>query len=124
MNVPRLLALIFLTLVLVFAPGCKRQYYSRVRVQYGSGAVFGRAVPDAEAEKVLLDLLPKGDASVKLQAIRNTSLFDIGVFSTDPKAAADRANELAVAMGKTLNTDPDRQVFKIWEKAEPSPLSR
>ena len=117
MNVPRLLTLFSLTLALVIAPGCKRQYYSRVRVEY-------RAPAGADAEKSLRDLLLKEDSSVKLQAIRGTGLFDMGVFSPDPKAAADRANQLAVLMGKTLNTDPDRQVFRIWEKAEPSPLAK
>lgn len=123
MNSTQFFVRLFLVLVLTLGPGCKRQYYSRVRVEYGGGPVFGRA-PSADAEKVLRDLLPKGDASVKLEAIRNTGLFDIGVFSPDPKAAADRANELAVALGRTLNTDPDKQVFKIWEKAEISSLAK
>ena len=117
MNVPRLPALFFLALVLVIALGCKRQYYSRVRVEY-------RAPAGADAEKSLRDFLLKEDSSVKIEAVRNTGLFDIGVFSPDPKAAADRANHLAVLLGQTLNTDPDRQVFRIWEKAEPSPLAK
>ena len=117
-------ARLFLVLMLTLAPGCKRQYYSRARVQYGGGPVFGRAAADADAEKVIRDLLPKGDDSVRLERVRNTNLYDIVVSSDNPKEAGARANELAVAMSKTLNTDPDKQVFKIWEKAEPSLLAK
>ena len=89
-----------------------RQYYSRVRIEYKG------------SEGQLTEAFQAARQSVKnevtLQPVRNTSLHDIGVYDLNPLQAANLANSIGIALGKTFNRDEtsDQQSFRIWEKAE------
>jgi len=66
-------------------------------------------------------LLPKDDPSVTLRRVRNTDLYEVGVYDADPQNAARRANELVAAMQSKLNEESGgKRTFRIWERAQPS----
>jgi hypothetical protein len=74
--------------------------------------------PGNDAEGLLRKHLPKGNPSVRLVAVRNTGLFEIAVIATDPKVAAQRANELAEAVKKAIEARQATTIV-LWDRAEP-----
>jgi len=59
--------------------------------------------------------LPKGDVSVTIKEVRDTSLFDLAVTSETPQQAADRANEIAGKIQAALKQSGLDVI--IWERA-------
>ena len=96
-----------------------RQYYSRMQVEYSD-----LEHRDNSRERQLTEAFQVARQSVKnevtLQPVRNTGLYTIGVFDPNPQRAADLANSIGIAMRDILHRSdlPDRDSFKIWEKAE------
>ena len=119
MNTSLLRSLIFAIIAIVChsaalsaPPPSVPAYCARVRV---------KVIPhvDQEAEAFLRAQLPKNDPSISLSNLQKLNLFDICVTSSDPQTAANRANDIAVAIQKALGSDGDIQRLKIWEKAAP-----
>ena len=85
---------------------------------YYSKATIEVRLPDPET--AIRTCLPPDDETVTLQRIRNTNLFEIVVSNpTDARAAADRANALAVKVEQAFNGGRI-VIVRIWEKAEPA----
>ena len=85
---------------------------------------FARAVVEVKVdgknpEELLRHHLPKNDSSITLKAQRNTGLWEIGVTDFSRKAAAQRANEIAVAIKAAFHNEGAGSVLIIREKAEP-----
>lgn len=64
----------------------------------------------ANLEELVNANLPKGDKSVSVYAVPQTSVFEVSATASDAKAAAKRANQVALSLMSLLN-DPndDRQ---------------
>ena len=89
-----------------------RQYYSRVRVEYKG--------PERQLTEAFQAAQRSVKSELRLRPVRNTSLYDIGIYDPNPQQAAEKANSLGVALRDTLNREDssDRESFRIWEKAE------
>ena len=114
MNKQRVFAFLLGFIISLCCGSCSRQSYAQATIQFGPPN-------DANAESAIRTLLPKDDPSVTLRRVRNTDLYEVGVYDADPQNAARRANELVAAMQTKLNDDSaGKRTFKIWERAEPS----
>jgi capsular polysaccharide biosynthesis protein len=111
-----------------FAP---REYYARTTIEYSRPNI------DDLRQAFSAAVLPFRQ-SADLQNVRNTSLYEIGVYHLDPQEAANRANTIALTLQQTLGaddwlhvagaeSDPDvaaiesrmrGRAVKIWERAE------
>ena len=71
-----------------------------------------------DSEKMLTANLPKGDLLASVDQVRNSQVFEILVSAPDPKAAAKRANQIALSLQSLIN-DPDdsNKVLLILQKA-------
>jgi hypothetical protein len=98
--------------VAILCDGCSRTPYAKATFEFG-------AANNAADEQAIRALLPKNDPSVTLLKVRNTGLYEIGVHDSDPRLAAQRANDLAAMLQTKLSAaNPDKR-FKLWERAEP-----
>jgi hypothetical protein len=104
-----------------------RQYYSHATVEFRSSnpATFLQAFGEAAQPY-------RGAAEVR--EVRNSNLWEIGVYDSNPQQAAERSNLIAVAVQQKLNdaarsdvssTNPlaiqlRMPAVKIWERAEPT----
>jgi hypothetical protein len=84
---------------------------------------FARAVVEAKVdgknpEELLRKYLPKDDPSVTLKKLRNTGLFEIGATASSRKAAAQRANQVAMAIKAAFSKDSSGAELIIRERAE------
>lgn len=86
---------------------------------YFAKVTFTVSPEGRDVDQRLRKHLPKNDTSVKLEAVPNTTLYSIGVTASDPKAAAKRANEIALAIQAAIRSEADPKLLKIWEQAEP-----
>jgi hypothetical protein len=107
-----------------------REYYAQTTIE------FRRSDPD-ELRKAFSVTAPPSRESASLENVRNTSLYDIGVYDLDPQEAANRANTIAETIRERFDSDDrahasgaesdpaaaiknrlDRAV-KIWARAAP-----
>jgi hypothetical protein len=72
-----------------------------------------------DALAIVTAYLPKDGPAVEAQAVKNTGLIQLRVEAADVATAADRANELALAIRAKLRDEKSNQSVKIWEHAEP-----
>lgn len=112
MNRHKALATLLGLLLVLCCNGCSRRHYAKATVEFGRPN-------DANAQNAIRALLPKDDPSVTLRTVRNTGLYEIGVYDLDPHNAAKRANELVATIHTSLNDESAGKRFKIWERAEP-----
>src|SRR5581483_5356261 len=68
-----------------------RQYFSKCTVEF--------ADPNpAQFEQAFLTAAGTDRKSASLKAVRNTGLYEIGVYDADPQQAANKANTIAVIL--------------------------
>ena len=109
-----------------------RQYYAETTIE------FRRSSPDDLRKAFHTAVLPF-QQSAEFREVRNTALYEIGVYDLDPQQAANRANTTAATLQQQLGSEdqlrvtgpePDPRpaaiesqmrgpVIKIWERAEP-----
>src|SRR5690606_23709107 len=94
--------LLLLGLLLLFCgTSCTRKYFAKVTFEY---RVPGGPT-DPAAEREIREKLPRFDRTIVVNSVRNTGLFEIGVYDRDPHYAAKRANDLMVKLRTDLH-DP------------------
>lgn len=81
-------------------------------------AIEYKAAAGTDAEKILTSNLPRGDQSVSLAPVPKTQVFEILVSAPGAKAAATRANQVALSLQSLLN-DPNgtEKTVTVWMKA-------
>jgi len=74
--------------VAYFSP---RQYFSKCTVEY-------RGLNPAEFEQAFLTAAGPDHKAASLKEVRNTGLYEIGIYDADPQQAANKANTIAVTL--------------------------
>jgi len=112
-----------------FAP---REYYAETTIEF-------RNSNTVDLFNTFADVALPFRESANLKNVRNTSLYDIGVYDLNPQEAANRANTIAVTLQQKLGADEQLRVsgsesspaalawiksqagpaVKIWAKAMP-----
>ena len=108
MHIFKLPAICLGLFALLFVSGCARKYFSKATIE----------VSGSNAEVIAQNQLPKDDSSITLKRIRDTNLYQVGVYSPDPEVAAKRANELVNNIQDAVKASGNSS--KIWETAEPA----
>lgn len=115
-----LTALAFATLLV--CQSCTPRNCATTSIEYGPPN-------DPTAENAIRAHLQKNDPTAKLTKARNTNLFEIMVYDSDPKVAATRADQLTAKLRDQLILDYVNKgekppyTLKIWERGTPHTTS-
>lgn len=106
----------FAVLAGIYAYSVPRQYYSKATLE-------SRSTEPTAFLRALSAAAQPYRSSAEVREIRNTKLYEIGVYDTDPQQAAERANVIADTVQEKLKDDSIANAppaVTIWERAEPS----